>query len=229
MNAQFFLVAPAKAFLVPCTRAFRTIEHSGLTFAAWDDSNVYVKTKDTPAPRFAYQNTPGSNTYAVQIAPDVYCYAASCDNDKELFERVALWGKEVLPAWLEEKRAALADIPGYNEKQAARLEQARIEREAEKQREAAAQAEREAREASEKQAALVRAFEDFKNGRNITWELFEELCVINKVIMRPNTIGAGRRTIKYISKGGAILADKRRVPDGIWAAVRQLKAHILTD
>lgn len=219
---QFMLLAPAKAYIVPCPRKPRFVNMAGYTFAVFDGINAYVKTGDKP--RFAYTETPGYSSYAIAIEPETVCYVSSAPDDATMRERLASVTPEKIRGWIEEATKAFNDLPAYNAELDRLLAEKRAAWQAQKEKDDAARLERE-REATRKDAeAQAEAVRIFATGGRITWPSFEAACKAHGVKMAINTIGAGRKRVRYIGAGNAEIIGKGHLADGIWKAVRELKA-----
>lgn len=216
---QFLLVAPAKAYIVPMTKAPRFID-SPMRCAVWDNLNVYVKTGGNP--RMASTESQGYNSYAFEVSEGVYAYTSSCADDATFQERFKNVSPERLQEWKCNNANALADLDGYNAKLEADMQAKREAYAIQKQKDAEAQAAKEAAAMRQDEAAQADAEALYKTGGRICWARFENACKAHGVDMHMRTIGSGRKSISYIGKGSADVIGRNKVADGIWSAARKL-------
>lgn len=223
---KFLLLAPAKAYLVECKAPFRMIAQGGHNVAVFDNMNTYVKT-DGKEPSFSYSKTPGYNSYAFEI-DGVLCYVTNAQDDSWFWHRVDMLNEADLN-YISERiygkaREAISDLEGYNARLDKKMAMQRAAYAEKKKADDAARLERERLAVLRDARAQAEAEKIFATGGRITWPHFETACKAYGVPMAPGTLGAGRKSIRFIGVSSADYIGNGTVARGIWTAARDLKA-----
>jgi hypothetical protein len=215
-----------KAYTTPISFTFQQEMISGAKYAVFKNKDVFVKLEGTP--KLSYSKTEDRNTYALEVAPNVYLYSL-CTTDLA-FNHAVETTLAKNPSFHEETAAFGAsiynDLDAFNAKlaeQAAKEkeERDRLERKREEERTAQKIAEAETFRQERNKAAAC-----FQAGECIPWPLFESLCAGYGINMHPRTLGAGRELIARISLNKALLNKDGNPPQGVWDAVIKLKAAL---
>lgn len=223
---QIFIEYPAIAAILPAPRG----EYIPVHIAGVEQKIMRLSRKrvwlDTKANRLKTQANEYSDHFFIEISEELYTsfiVASGLESAQKMVDALEPGAQQ---RWLAERREAAQDIPALNKRLAEASAQRRAETEERKRQDAIKQAEKEAKEAEEEKADFQAAIENFRAGGMIPWHHFERACKDNGIIMHMRTIGNGRAAVLRIGKTSASQYDGKKVSDGVWQALRELRAAL---
>jgi hypothetical protein len=163
-----------------------------------------------------------SNQYFIEVSPDLYAVIGLFSGDEVFLSRIAGLPDGQIAKFVADSLDIAADTSAYTARAGSRIAE---QREARKIEDARIDAERKEKRERAERERIERAVSTFKAGEFIDWDEFEELCKLHGVTMAIQTIGSGRKRVSKVGNG-KFMVQRGFTPNGVFSASRELAAKL---